>query len=304
MDQDQQINSLKSQLNTLARVHSHLEQLKQTKDKLELLRRQLAQKVEKEFTDYEQIRVQNEKALRNLFLLPDEDLLEKEKQEYFEAVMAFRKVEKEMSLIDFEVRVLQEKLQEENTLKSTLKDLLQAKGSQVASPTPDLKDLQSRLDRQEAIIAALEAVNQKGQDGLVRLEEIHEALHQIELTKKTVKERAYQEKQINRELTIINQHLAQLQIDFTMMEAEWLAYHKLADSPEANLPYWEQKLGPLRQFSGNFIAKLTGELLQQKLYYRSKKEVIQLKYQLEMLLKEHRFLIEEQQAVRMHMPKR
>ncbi|MEZ5039608.1 MAG: hypothetical protein R2828_06940 [Saprospiraceae bacterium] len=303
MDSDQQINSLKSKLNTLARVHSHLEQLKQTKNKLELLRRQLAQKVEKEFTDYEQVRVQNEKALRNLFLLPDDELLEKEKQEYFEAVMAFRKVEKEMSLIDFEVSILQEKLQEENTLKNTLKDLLQAKESQITSPTPDQKDLQSRLDRQEAIIEALEAVNQKGQDGLVRLEEIHEALHQIELTKKTVKERTYQEKQINRELTIINQHLAQLQIDFTMMEAEWLAYYKLADSPEAHLPYWEQRLGLLRQFSGNFIAKLTGGLLQQKLYHRSKKEVIQLKYELKMLLKEHRFLIEEQKAVRKHMPK-
>ena len=73
MDLEQQIKLTKKQLNGLNRVRSHVSQLTAKCKKLQKLQVQLPQKVEKEFEEYEDIKHRHEQAIRNLFLLPDEE---------------------------------------------------------------------------------------------------------------------------------------------------------------------------------------------------------------------------------------
>ena len=82
MDIDQEIAALKVQFNTLERLQLHLKGLEEKRHALVKDQARLELKIEKEYDDYQRVKDQNEKAIRNLFLLPDEEKLEKEKEEF------------------------------------------------------------------------------------------------------------------------------------------------------------------------------------------------------------------------------
>lgn len=295
MDLEQQINAVKQQLNDLNRVQSHIWSLDNKRKKLEKLQLKLQKKVEKEYEEYKDEKKRNEQAIRSLFLLPDEEKLEKEKQEYFEAVLDLRKVDKEIELLQFESKVLTEKLGQQEDLQHRLMDLIKVKAAQKVQALrqdQNYKDLEQKEEIQQGIIYLLEGLRSKAEDNLIRIEEILAGLHQIELYGLGKKTDRYTLGRILRELERIEKHLAHLQVNFTKLESECEAYNKFAKANRTNIPDWEQHLAPMRQFSEDFHLKADLQLLK-KGFLQSKKWLIQLKFPIDKLVKEASFLIEE-----------
>lgn len=296
MDLEQEIKNIKQQLNSLERIQTHVSTLNHKKKKLEKLQASLQLKVEKEFEEYQDIKLRNEQAIRNLFLLPDEEKLEKEKQEYFEAVLDLRKVDKEIELLQFESTVLSEKLGQKKELQNSLMDLIKIRAAQKVQKLREnetFKALEQKVEMQDAIIYLIDGIRSKAQDNQVRIGETLAGLHQIELYgglgKKTSRSTM---KRIQRELEKIENHLARLQVNFAMLESECIAYNKLVKEDRKKVPDWEKHLAPMRQFSEDFQLKADLKLLK-KGFIQSKKWLIQLKFHLENLIKESAFLIEE-----------
>ncbi len=295
MDLEQKINAVKQQLNDLNRVQSHIWSLDNKRKKLEKLQLKLQKKVEKEYEEYKDEKKRNEQAIRSLFLLPDEEKLEKEKQEYFEAVIDLRKVDKEIELLQFESKVLTEKLGQQEELQHKLMDLIKVKAAQKVQALrqdQNYKDLEQKEEIQQGIIYLLEGLRSKAEDNLIRIEEILAGLHQIELYGLGKKTDKYTLGRILRELERIEKHLAHLQVNFTKLESECEAYNKFAKANKTNVPDWEQHLAPMRQFSEDFHLKADLQLLK-KGFLQSKKWLIQLKFPIDKLVKEASFLIEE-----------
>lgn len=298
MDIDQQIATLKVQFNTLERLQVHLESLEAKRHALLKTKARLDLKVEKEYDDYQRVKDQNEKAIRNLFLLPDEEKLEKEKEEYFEVVLAIRKVEKELSLIDFEIKILKNKATKIEDLRRKLTDLQKVKTQQLIRDNTEIQVLQQQHDKQGAIIEGIESINEQGNDCLVRLNEIKDSLLQIEIEKRSKTSRKVIEKRVLRQLNVIYNHLAKLQIGFTKMEAQSTANSKWIETNNQQLPDWEKKLAPLRQFADDFFIQLIKQNHLNREFVKSKNQVIQLKFQLDEIIKGNRYLIEEHKQTR------
>jgi|GEM_PF-2517626 len=301
MDLDQEIKNIKQQLNSLERIQTHVSTLNHKKKKLEKLQAGLQLKVEKEFEEYQDIKQRNEQAIRNLFLLPDEEKLEKEKQEYFEAVLDLRKVDKEIELLQFESTILSEKLGQKKELQNSLMDLIKIRAAQKVQElrkNESFKALEQKVEMQDAIIYLIDGIRSKAQDNQVRIEETLTSLNQIELfgglRKKTDR---YTMKRIQRELEKIENHLARLQVNFAMLESECIAYNKLVKEDRKKIPDWEKHLAPMRQFSENFQLKADLKLLK-KGFVQSKKWLIQLKFHVENLIKESSFLSEEHDQIK------
>lgn len=295
MDLEKEINAVKQQLNDLNRVQSHIWSLDRKREKLEKLQVKLQGKVEKEYEEYKDEKQRNEQAIRSLFLLPDEEKLEKEKQEYFEAVLDLRKVDKEIELLQFETQILNEKLGQQEELQHKLMDLIKVKAAQkVQALRQDqaYKNLEQNEDVQQGIIYLLEGIQSKAQDNLIRIKEILAGLQQIELYGLGNKKDRYTLGRILRELERIEKHLAHLQVNFTKLESECLAYNKFAKENKTKVPDWEQHLAPMRQFSEDFHLKADLQLLK-KGFIQSRKRLIQLKFPIDKLVKETSFLIEE-----------
>lgn len=295
MDLEQEINAVKQQLNDLNRVQSHVWSLDNKRKKLEKLQLKLQKKVEKEYEEYKDEKKRNEQAIRSLFLLPDEERLEKEKQEYFEAVLDLRKVDKEIELLQFESKVLTEKLGQQEELQHRLMDLIKVRAAQKVKALrqdQSYKDLEQKEEIQQGIIYLLEGLRSKAEDNLIRIQEILAGLHQIELYGLGKKTDKYTLGRILRELERIEKHLAHLQVNFTKLESECEAYNTFAKANKTNIPDWEQHLAPMRQFSEDFHLKADLQLLK-KGFIQSRKWLIQLKFPIDKLVKEASFLIEE-----------
>lgn len=298
MNIDQQLAALKVQFNTLERLQVHLESLEEKRHALLKKKARLDLKVEKEYDDYQRVKDQNEKALRNLFLLPDEEKLEKEKEEYFEVVLAVRKVEKELSLIDFEIKILKDKASKIEDLRNKLTDLKKVKAQQLIRDSTEIQVLQQQHDKQGAIIEGIASINEQGSDCLIRLNEIKDSLLQIEIDKRSKTDPKVIENRVLRQLNVIHNHLAKLQIGFTKMEAQSIAHGKWMSYDNQQLPDWEKKLAPLRQFTDDFFIQLIKQNHLNRDFIKSKNQVIQLKYQLDEIIKENRYLIEEHKQTR------
>lgn len=298
MDIDQEIAALKVQFNTLERLQLHLKTLEEKRHVLVKSQAKLELKVEKEYEDYQRVKDQNEQALRNLFLLPDEERLEKEKQEYFEVVLAVRKIEQELSLIDFEIKILKDKAAKMEALRSKLYDLQQVKAQQLIRNNTDIQILQQQHDRQGTIIEGIESINEQGSECLVRIKEIEVSLWQIHVTKHSSKSLKVTNKRILNSLNNVHSNLAKLQIGFTKMEALLVAYSKGVSVGNPQLPDWEQKLASLKAFTDNFFIQMVKKNDLDRDFIHSKDQVTKLKYQLEEIIKENRYLIEEHKQTR------
>lgn len=302
MDLEQQIQDVKNQLNGLNKVRSHVWHLTAKRKKLEKLKTQLQEKVEKELEDYQDIKHRNEQAIRSLFLLPDEEKLEKEKQEYFEAVMEQRKVEKELELIQFEIEVLSEKLKKSESLQHKLMDLISVRAVKKIKESQTLKALQQKEDMQAAIIDFLIGIRSRAEDNLLRIDEMLTALRQIELYGLAERKDQYTTARIQTELERIEQHLARLQVDFTMLESECLAYNKLAKKEEQSINQWEKHLAPMRKFTDQYFLKADRVRLKQS-FLQSRQKLIQLKFHLDHFIKESSFLLEEHRQIQRQVEK-
>ncbi len=300
MDLEQEINAVKQQLNDLSRVQSHVFSIDHRRKKLEKLQLKLQAKIEKEYEEYKDEKQRSEQAIRNLFLFPDEEKLEKEKQEYFEAVLDLRKVDKEIELLQFESKVLSEKLSQQEELQLRLMDLIKVRAAQkVKALRQDqtYKNLEQDESVQQGIIYLLDGLRSKAKDNLIRIEEILTGLQQIEWYGLNRKKDQYNIARILGELERIEKHLAHLQVNFTRLESECQAYNKFAKEHKTNIPDWEQHLAPMRQFSEDFHLKADLQLLK-KGFIQSKRWLIKLKFPIDELVKEVAFLIEEHRQVK------
>lgn len=299
MDIDQEIAALKIQFNTVERLRLHLKGLEEKRHALVKDQARLELKIEKEYDDYQRVKDQNEQALRNLFLLPDEEKLEKEKQEYFEVVLEVRKIEQELNLIDFEIKILKNKATKIEDLRGKLTDLQKVKTQQLIRDSTEIQVLQQQHDKQGAIIEGIESMNEQGNDCVVRLKEIEDSLYLIKIKEKGREDVHYfTENSRLRGLNLVHNHLAKLQIGFTKMEAQSIALIKWIATDKQQLPDWEKKLAPLREFANDFFLQLIKKNHLNSDFSKSQNQVMHLKFQLEEIIKENRYLIEDHKQIR------
>lgn len=79
---------------------------------------QLDRKVDREYREYQDLENASMRKLFNKILGKGEDQLEKEKQDYLEAVLRYNQKRKELELIEFEEKVLLEKLTQDKQIKA------------------------------------------------------------------------------------------------------------------------------------------------------------------------------------------
>jgi hypothetical protein len=96
----------------LDRVQSRIQEAHQQLTKLD-------QMVDKEYKEYQELENANIRKLFNRVLGKGDDQLEKEKQDYLEAVLNYNQKKKELELMEFEQKILNEKLANEKIINAT-----------------------------------------------------------------------------------------------------------------------------------------------------------------------------------------
>ncbi|HKK77492.1 MAG TPA: hypothetical protein VJ953_20600 [Saprospiraceae bacterium] len=95
-------------------------QLEHTRERIQAARKELQvldKKVDREYREYQDLENASMRKLFNKILGKGEDQLEKEKQDYLEAVLRFNQKRKELELIEFEEKVLRDKLTNADQIK-------------------------------------------------------------------------------------------------------------------------------------------------------------------------------------------
>lgn len=96
-------------------------QLEHTRERIQAARRELQhldKKVDREYREYQDLEHASMRKLFNKILGKGEDQLEKEKQDYLEAVLRYNQKRKELELIEFEEKILREKLANTEQIKA------------------------------------------------------------------------------------------------------------------------------------------------------------------------------------------
>ena len=125
----------------------------------------LDKKVDKEYREYQELENASMRKLFNKILGKGEDQLEKEKQDYLEAVLRYNQKSKELELLEFEEKILKEKLAQADQIKATFDRELQKYSQHLVETNTQTgqylleteKSIQSKLGDLKEIDEALES---------------------------------------------------------------------------------------------------------------------------------------------------
>jgi len=127
--------------------------------------------VDKEYRDWKELEGLSAKGLFMKVLGTKEDKLEIEKQEYLQAVLELREHEKSIELLNFEYKVVLEKIQNKSKIEQELKDLMKSREAEIMRGNHPLskevlmieKEIEGKFGMKreihEALIAGAKALN-------------------------------------------------------------------------------------------------------------------------------------------------
>ena len=115
--------------------------------------------LEKEYEDIEVLEKSNLSRLFSSMLKNDDEQMEIEKQEYLHAAIKYKEANQMVDLLEFEKKVLEEKLLKERAVKEELDAALRYRSRQISQEYPglisELTSLDLRADQQMALVREL-----------------------------------------------------------------------------------------------------------------------------------------------------
>ena len=145
------LNEILEQLQSLERAERQLANVEERLDTAYKLLERLSSAVDKEYADVEELEKIGMRSMFRKVLGDKEQQLEKERQEYLQAVLKYNEHKKSIELLDFEKDILVEKLQKAGDLKKQKQILLKqheamliksnsAAGQQIVAIEKDIRD--------------------------------------------------------------------------------------------------------------------------------------------------------------------
>lgn len=169
MNQDSKLENLVAEFRSIKLAKSHLAKLQVRLQNDHKLLQELGLILEKEYQDVLKIKKFKVKDLFIRVLDNDEDQYEIEKQEYLFAALQYNECKKSVELLEFEERILLDKVAKESTIKAELAALITDREATISLKYPHIKEqllkLSSQMDENfgykrelhEAIIVGLKA---------------------------------------------------------------------------------------------------------------------------------------------------
>ncbi|MCB0630187.1 MAG: hypothetical protein R2824_11860 [Saprospiraceae bacterium] len=221
-DISERIQELQTQLETIQRSQRYREELRRKLEAAGQERERLAVVMDKERRDVEQM---ESWSLKELFVkvTDKEAQLEKEKEEYLQAAIALKEAEKEMEMIRFEVGVLEEKINKQESLQAELEELLRQREEDILRRNPDhpVKPVMQKIARLRQIERELVEALDRGGDVRLNLIEVGRHIHSAKSWSHNVMRNAmYRRRMIVEEVDGARLRLPKLRIEFVKFESE------------------------------------------------------------------------------------
>ena len=144
---------------------------------------ELRELLEKEYEDIEALEKSNLPRLFSSMLKNDEEQMEIEKQEYLHAAIKYKEANQMLELLEFERKVLEEKLLKERAVKEELDAALRYRSRQISQEYPglisELSSLDLRADQQMALVRELREAIIVGAKVLQLLQKMVEQLGKV-----------------------------------------------------------------------------------------------------------------------------
>jgi DNA-binding transcriptional regulator/RsmH inhibitor MraZ len=264
-DIQEKIQHLQSQLDTVQRAKRYRQELdrKRTVQKAKLDR--LAVAMDKEQQDV----VELEKwSIKELFVkvIDKASQLEKEKDEYLQAAIAFQDAKKELELMDFEIQVLREKEKGSEAIKNELQQLYEKREADILNNQPDhpLKPVLQEMARWNQIDRELEEAIQHGNNAQLILESISQSLSRANSwAYNTMRETHYRLRMIAEEVDEARLSLPKLRMEFVKFDQEITEVFQFSEleawqhDQYAGLKQVQQLVQELSKFTQDFVSGFT-----------------------------------------------
>lgn len=230
--------------------------------------------VEKE---YEDVRRLKEQSLGKMLvgLLRDKTAeLEKEKQEYLEAVLLLREAEKSEKLLHFEKQVLTEKVSKEGALRTELTQVRQAyieKAIPSKSHVPLIETL-NEIARSERLEKELQEVLDLGESCQLKLTSMQNSMHQM--ASNISLERTFRPtRDLFAQVEKLEKTLLSLRSEFLKYEADLreISHYTEISPTVSHNNHWRQKMiynvaERISKFTENFVRNIVNDFsVQQKM---------------------------------------
>jgi len=223
--------------------------------------------VEKEYQDVQRLKEQSLGKMLMGLLQDKSAELEKEKQEYLEAVLLLREAEKSEELLRFEKGVLTEKISKENALQTELAQVRQAyinKAIHSKNHVPLIETL-NEIARSERLEKELQEVLDLGESCQLKLTSMQNSIHQMVSTislGKTFRPTRELFSQVEK----LEKTLLHLRSDFLKYDADLREIsHYTEISPSISHDnHWRQKMiynvaERINKFTENFVRNIVND---------------------------------------------
>lgn len=221
-DLQAKIQELKTQLEGIQRAERYRQELERTRTARQAGLDRLAQAMEKEFQDMEAL---EQWSIKELFvkMINKEEQLEKEKEEYLQAAIAFQEAKKEAEMLDFEIKVLKDKEAGRKEIEAELQHLYEIRETEILDNQPDhpLKPVLKEMARWSQIERELEEAIQHGTNVEVLLQAVSQNLHEAKSwAYNTMREINYRLRMITEEVDEARLRIPKLRMEFVKFEEE------------------------------------------------------------------------------------
>lgn len=216
------IQEIKSQIDTIQRAVRYRQELERNRSEQQTKVERLGKEMEKEFRDMEEL---EKWSVKELFVkvINKEERLEKEKEEYLQAAIAFQEAKKEIEMLDFEIKVLRDKEAGGKELEAELKHLYEKREAEILNNQPDhpLKPILEETARWNQIDRELEEAIHHGTNAQVILEAVSQSLNRAKSwAYNNMRELNYRLRMITEEVDEARLRLPKLRMEFVKFEQE------------------------------------------------------------------------------------
>lgn len=221
-DLQSRILELKTQLEGIQRAERYRQELERKRSGQQARLDELARTMDKEFQDMEAL---EKWSVKELFVkvINKEEQLEKEKEEYLQAAIAYQEAKKEVEMLDFEIKILQDKEAGRKEIEAELQQLYEKREAEILNNQPDhpLKPVLKEMARWHQIERELEEAIQHGANVQLLLKAVSQNLNEAKSwAYNTMREINYRLRMIAEEVDEARLRIPKLRMEFVKFEEE------------------------------------------------------------------------------------
>ena len=252
--------------------------------------------VQQEYADIERLKKQSFNRIFSRFFTEKENDLEKEKQEYLEAVLLYREAKKAEDLLYFERDVLLDKIAKEEALRKELQNLeKQERSENRARLAPQIRrHLRQKEENRRVVLQELEAVLELGADCLSKLESMQNLLHRMKMWI-PLRRGSYLNRDLARQAGDLERMLLELRNNFIKYDTELRRISDLINlqTSIAHDDFRRQKLifnltQYIDRFTENFVKNLVSDFVMHTQMTRTQEFLLEIYHTVEQVQKDLR----------------